>query len=770
MAADATRKNLSRALRAAVPASLAASLGLDAATTTTTPSALPAGLPLPAAMCRLARALDIDASADEAATTAQYGEKPGRASVHLLAEDLGADIRIAKRDVAALTAEDAPCIVICKGASALIVLRIDGETAVVDGAAGRARLSLAALAAGAAGAVLAFNVDEARTAQFVNTPAIADDHAPQDNPGDDVVAWLVNRVLKRHRPAFTQLLLAAGLTNLFLVCLPLFIMSVYDRVIPHSAFESLQTLTVGILIVLVADLGLRYARLKFVDAIGLTIARDLQLDLYRRLLNSRLDKKPKSAAAISNLQGELETVCLLTPEFMAGCVADAAFAFVVFALIASIGGLVVLAPLAGAAAVVATIIIGEARARKDVKAATALRGAGVAQIGESYDALTAIKATGAEHALMARFEKLADVVAAKGHAARHRTRFTQQATAVIIQATIVGTLALGALRIDAGLMSIGSLAATTILVGRAVTPLGALTDQFTKLRSLREILRGAFALVGDGEEDGGDAQAGPRRAIKGVVSLRGASVRFDEDAAPALDGVSIAVRPGEKIGVVGKNGSGKSTFLQLFPRLLTPSGGAMLIDGADARQFSPRRIRQLAAFMPQDSVLFNDTLYANIAIGPTDFSEEDFERAVRAAGVDRFAARHPKGFSLVAGPRGEHLSAGERQAVALARTLLRPRPVLVLDEPTAMMDHTAEGHVIEALRRHVEGRTLIVSTHRMRLLDLVDRLIALESGRVIADGPKDAVLKALAAGPAAAAPPATHATPATPATPARRSA
>ncbi|HHK75155.1 MAG TPA: ATP-binding cassette domain-containing protein [Rhizobiales bacterium] len=244
-------------------------------------------------------------------------------------------------------------------------------------------------------------------------------------------------------------------------------------------------------------------------------------------------------------------------------------------------------------------------------------------------------------------------------------------------------------------------------------------------------------------EISGDRSRVPSTGFKGRIDCRNIEFTYPDDPSPVLKGINLTIEPGEKVGVIGRIGCGKSTFIRLVPRFYEATSGAMLLDGHDIRQYSPQRLRRHVGYMPQDYSLFNDTLRENICLGMDDVSEPAFEKAVSIAGVKAFAARHPNGFGMQVGPGGERLSGGERQAVVLARTLLRDPAILILDEPTSAMDNTLERRLLENLRPEIEGRTLILATHRAPLLALVDRIIWLDGGRVIADGPRDEVLKSL---------------------------
>ncbi len=717
----------------------------DSTNAATAAASIPAGLPLPAAMNRVARARGLGLDASDDALIAEFGDKPTPSSIAMLSEELGGAFRFERAKGAP---SQTPAIAILRNGGALVVTAASDQGLTVEGANGAATFGFDELAPQLTGIYLAFGLTDQSPHKLVNQATVA----PTAKDGENkpartgALSWLIAALWRRSRPEFLQLLAASLVINAFMVALPLYIMSVYDRVIPHTAFESLVTLTVGVGIVLIADLGLRFTRLKFSEVIGLKISRDLQMSLYRRLLFVKLARRPNHAAAITNIQNEVEAICLLTPDFLAAAVADTLLAISILTLIAYIGGGIVVAPIIGAALVVMTVFIGSWGARKQTEQAAMLKSAASAQVGETLDSLTGVKANAAEHALMARFENIADAAGLKGHLARQRARFSGHAAGVIVQGTVVATLFLGVTRIDAGLMSIGNLAATTILVGRAVMPVSHLVDQFCRLWTLKDVLNGAFAFVDEEEEKAGERDGGEGRPFAGAVSLRNVSYRHDSSGVMAVSDLSLDIAAGEKIGVVGKNGSGKSTLLHLIPQLYTPSDGAILIDGYDSRQYSARRLRLDIGFMPQETTLFNATIRENICLGVADVDEAAFEQAVRLSGVDRFVRRHPQGYSLTVGPRGEFLSAGERQAVGLARTLLRPRKMLLLDEPSSLMDHTAEAELIAALGPYLQDKTTLISTHRLKLLELVDRVIVLDQGRIAMDGPRDEILARLGGG------------------------
>lgn len=705
---------------------------------------LPDALAVPAAVVRLTERTGLSPEGQEENIVGIYGESPGRASLDRMCADMGVGIRIVEGDVQKLPTTAFPVIVIAHGGGAFIVTRAQDEKIRVEGASEAVTTTFDQLKPLITRTLLVPGLGEAASRNAAkNSPTGFFSKRLRSQPEDELLGWMGRILWQHHRTTVIHLLLAAVISNLFLLALPLFMMSVYDRVIPHTAYETLEALTIGIGIVFITDAALRFARLKFIDALGMSVSRRIQQFLYARVLHLPLANKPRSAASVQAIQNEVETLSLLFPEVTVGVLADGLFAVIVLGLIFSIGGSVVIGPILGMGIAVAIIWSSAKIAREDAAQSLALRGATNAQIGESIDALVAVKATGAERQLLDRFEKLTAMAAARTHAMRHRLRYATNGVAVLVQATIVATVILAVMRISAGQMSVGSMAAITILVGRAVSPVGNIADQVSRLRSAAHSVAGALDHLGDEEAQGGDPQKRQAMQIKGAFRLDGVSYTHPGASHPALEIPALTIAAGERVGIIGKNGSGKSTLLHLLPGLLEPTTGTLLVDDHDARQFGPAALRRCIGFMSQDTVLFGRTLYENICIGLDDVDQELLKRAVSLSGVDKIVAQHPDGFSLQVGPRGEFLSAGERQAVGLARLLVRSPSALVLDEPTSLLDQTAEAHIIKSLQSLPPTTTLVVSTHRLRLLEVVDRVIVLDRGKIIANGPKAVVLSSL---------------------------
>jgi ATP-binding cassette subfamily C protein LapB len=304
----------------------------------------------------------------------------------------------------------------------------------------------------------------------------------------------------------------------------------------------------------------------------------------------------------------------------------------------------------------------------------------------------------------------------------------------------------GVYRIGEGLLTVGALVACTIITGRAMAPLAQVAGILTRYHQARASYDALNQVMALPIERPPQNRFLHRPELHGEVEFKNVTFSYPGQKFPALDGVSFVIKPGERVGLIGRIGSGKTTIEKLVLGLYEPDQGAVLVDGTDLRQLDPADLRRNIGCVLQDVFLFHGTVRDNITLGAPFADDQAVLRAAQVAGVEDFVSRHPLGFDLNVGERGDSLSGGQRQAVAVARALLLEPPILVLDEPTSAMDNGSESRFKQRLGEILAGKTLLLVTHRASVLSLVERLIVLDAGRVVADGPKDEVLKALAAG------------------------
>ncbi len=567
--------------------------------------------------------------------------------------------------------------------------------------------------------------------------------APQGQGNGKLASQIFNAILTHNKAQLMQLALAAVLSNLLLVVLPLFIMSVYDRIIPHLAMETLWALAIGVLLALAIDLGLRVVRSTMLEAISTSVSNHYHGQFYNRLMRLQMSSMPRTAGGLSGAINEFDSLCRIVPQAIIAVAVDLPFFILLLGLLYYMGGAVVIAPVLGIMVIALANVVTYAKAREVNAASIQLSYQRANQLIETVGAIETIKVTRSEHQLLAKWEQLIDRGAYFSYLARHQSGFASHLTIITVQVTIVLTLIIGVYELQAGGITMGALAASSLLVGRAMAPMGNLIALFVRGFHMVRSSSAIEQILDAPQETAGDEHKGSGACFAGEISLHDVSFAYEAGGINVLNELSFTIKPGERVGLIGRIGCGKSSLLKLLPRLDRASSGSLLIDGHDIRQYDAGMLRQNMALMPQEAVLIEGSLRDNICFGLGEIAREDFEQAVELSGVKEFASVHPQGYGMQVGPRGERLSGGERAGVALARTLLRPSKMVLLDEPTAAMDNELERRIVSNLGSWLNERTLIVATHRAPVLALVDRIIWLHKGRIIADGPRDDVLAKL---------------------------
>ena len=659
--------------------------------------------------------------------------------------DRGVDVSYAERKLSSLGEKDFPCIALDqKGGSHILLGRPDKGTFLMQDGDRTTQISLRRLKQIASGVLFFVRPKAVPSSDIAPAAAVAAPAAaPRPVSTFRIFGTVASEMFSTQRPLLWQLALATVLSNIFTFALPLFSMAVYDRVVPHLAWETLWALSIGVVIILSADFILRYIRMKLLDSVGLTTSSALQSRLFSRIVHGKMKDVPSLTGGVTTGMREVEALCHVVPSLLIAIAVDMPFFIAATALIYSIAGYVAVTPLIGALVLASIHIIshlGEDAARTHSRYV----GTQTNALMETMGALETVKLTGSERMLLRRWERLVDAASYASHLNRLQGNFSGQASVVVSQAVTVLAMVIGVYEISTGAMTIGAMSAAVLLIGRMMTPVSQLMGLLHRAHQLTSSARMMERVFSTPQETAGDSsETRAETPIRGHLSFRNVSFTYPGEQAPCLEGISLDIRPGEKVGLIGRVGSGKSTLLRLMLRLHDPSTGTMLLDGQDVRQVSPRALRRVAGFMRQDSVLFDDTLQANLTFGLEMMKAADFERAVALTGVKDFAARNAQGYGMRVGTRGERLSGGERQSVAMARVLVENPPILVFDEPTSAMDNALEAKIVRELRDVVANKTLIVATHRAPLLGLVARIIWMEGGKIVADGPKAEVLQRL---------------------------
>ena len=555
-------------------------------------------------------------------------------------------------------------------------------------------------------------------------------------------------VLLYYMPIYRHVAFASVVINLIGVISPLFVMNVYDRVIPNNAVDTLWVLAIGILIAYLFDFLLRNLRSYFVDVAGRNADVVLSSRLVQKVLTMRLDAKPESTGALVNNLREFESLREFFSSSTLLAFIDLPFLVVALLLLGYIGGPLVILPLCAIPVLIITGIalqeVGKRTAEQGYKQNMQKN----ALLVELVNGLETLKACMAESRMLHLWEQVVGVSAKASSVAKKYNNLAITISTLVTQAVSVGMVIWGVYLIADGAMTMGGLIGSNILVGRAMAPLMQIASLLTRLQNSRMSLQALDLLMQLPSEGQNDNEYVDFGKLSASFSFEDLSFAYPGAERLALADISMFIKPGEKVGVVGRMGSGKSTLGKMLIGLYQPRDGAVKFGGVDIRQLAEADLRGRVGFLPQDVVLFYGTIRDNIALGDPTINDQMILRASTLAGVTEFIRSNPAGFGAQVGERGMALSGGQRQAVALARALVRDPDILILDEPTSNMDNASEQMIKNRLKAVMGSKTLVLITHRLSMLELVDRLIVMEGGRIIADGPKNEVLRRLREQPA----------------------
>lgn len=547
-------------------------------------------------------------------------------------------------------------------------------------------------------------------------------------------------------PLYRDILVAAFLINLFALVVPLFSMNIYDRVVPNFAVETLWTLSIGVLIVLGIDYFLRLMRSYFVDLAGSRIDLKLSTLIMERVLGMRLSERPTSVGSYAATLRSFESVRDFVSSTTVTALIDLPFAIVFLIVLGYISWPLVFAPLLGVLLVMLYSYVVQKKMRglsETTFRAAAMRNA---TLVETLTAMEAIKSHGAESQMQAKLEETAAFLARVSAQLRLLSASVINGVSTLQQLVNIAIVIGGVYLIHAGMLTVGGLIAATMLSGRAMAPLGQIVALLMQYHNARMALVSLEQTMNTPGERSQDANFVHRPHLAGEIVFDNVHFRYPGQTQFALRGVSFRIKPGENVVVIGRVGSGKTTLQRLILGLYSPDEGAISIDGIDLRQLDPADLRRNIGYVEQDAMLFYGTLRENIAISAPYADDRAILAAAEVGGLLDFVNRHPQGFDMVIGERGESLSGGQRQGVAIARAALLEPPILMLDEPTGSMDFSSEAQFKEQFKVFGKHKTSLVVTHRNSLLDLADRIIVMDEGRIVADGPFDQVMEALKAG------------------------
>jgi len=553
-------------------------------------------------------------------------------------------------------------------------------------------------------------------------------------------------VVREAWPIYGEVLVASLLINVFALVMPLFIMNVYDRVVPNDTAETLWALAIGVVIVLVFDFGMRMLRGYLIDIAGKRIDVILSANIFERAMGLRMEARPASVGSFASNVHEFESFREFITSATITALVDLPFVFLFIGVIFWVGGWVGIVPLVAVPFIILIGLILQRQLGEVIQQTFRYAAQKQGVLIESLASIETVKALSAEGALQRKWEQLVGTIARLGIRARTLSQAIINISMSVQQFASVGVVVLGVFLIAERELTVGALVACTILTGRALAPLGQVAGLMTRYHQSVAALRTLNNVMQLPVERPANKSFVHRPGIRGEVEFRNVTFAYPGQQNPALQGVSFKLGAGERVGLIGRIGSGKSTIEKLVLGLYKPGSGSILVDGVDVNQIDPATLRRHIGYVPQDIVLFYGSVKENILYAAPYAEDAAMLRAAEIAGVTEFVHPSAQGFDLHIGERGEGLSGGQRQTVAIARSLLLDPPILIMDEPTNSLDNRSEETFKRKLEQYLAGKTFMLVTHRASLLTLVPRLIVLDNGRIVADGPKDQVMQALSGG------------------------
>ena len=547
-----------------------------------------------------------------------------------------------------------------------------------------------------------------------------------------------------HRRAFAEVALGSLVANVLAVSVALFSLQVYDRVIPHQSQATLWVLAAGAFLALSLEALLKIARAQLIDGAGRQIELSVQTLLMRRVLGMRADAPGRAPSQIFSSIREFGAVREFFTASTVSSLADIPFVFIFLALVATIAGNVVWVLVLGG---VLMVLPGYFLQKHMLRLTQETQGAGVQAARLLHEAVAdpeTVKTQRAEARVLRLWGDMSALSADKASQQRRLASSLTYVSQALQQATYVFAVILGAYMVFAGEFTVGAIIATGILTSRTLGPLTQLAATMARWSNVKHALDGLDHIAQSPQDQADDRSYLRRDTLAGSFELREVKFRYDRDSAAALDVPGLIIPAGQRVAVLGVNGSGKSSLLKLLCGLYAPESGTVLIDGTDMAQIDPRDLRRLVGYVGQDVRLFSGSLRDNLNLTMVERDDERLMAALDFAGLGQFLRAHPKGLDLEIRDGGVGLSVGQRQSIGWARLWLQNPPICLLDEPTAALDQTLETTLVSRLHGWLEGRTAIIATHRVPILALTERTLILHAGRLAVDGPREQVLAQLA--------------------------
>jgi len=580
---------------------------------------------------------------------------------------------------------------------------------------------------------------------FVRPKYRTEDHTTGERASGTEKNWFWGTFFKNWR-IYRDVLVASFLINVFGLASPFFVLIVYDRVIPNHAVETLWVLAIGITVIYFFAVLMRTLRSYFIDEAGSRANLMISSRLLQKVLDLKMEVRPRSIGSFTRNLQEFESIRDFVTSFSISSVVDLPFMLLGLFVVWYIGGNIVFVFLAAIAILALHALLIQRPLEGAVGKTLDASSQKSAILVEGISGLETIKTLGAESQIQRAWEESVSYIAKWSSRSRALANSVNDASFFWQSMVVVGVVIAGVYKINAGELTQGGLIALVILSRHVLSPMGQVMGLATRYQRAKKALETLNHIMALPVERPAGKTFLHRAHFTGAVGIKNMTFAYPGQSAAVFNNISLEIAAGEKVGIIGPIGSGKTTIGKLVMGLYEPQSGMVTMDGTDIRQVDPTELRRFIGYVPQDIQLFRGTVRNNITMGTREVDDATILWAADASGVDEFVKKHPLGYDMEIGELGRGLSGGQRQCIVMARALVLDPPVLVLDEPTSNMDNRSEMRIRKKLGAMIRNKTLILITHRASLLDMVDRLVVIDSGTIVADGPKAPVLEALKRG------------------------
>ncbi|MDA7817773.1 type I secretion system permease/ATPase [Sulfurimonas sp.] len=549
--------------------------------------------------------------------------------------------------------------------------------------------------------------------------------------------------IKLSAPVYKDVLYASLLINLFVLASPLFTMNVYDRVVPNNAIETLWVFALGVSIIYIIDTFLKFTRTYLLESAAKKSDVIMSSIIFEKVLDLRMENHPSSVGSFASNLKDFDSIrSFLTNATMAAII-DLPFALIFLAVIGYIGGGIVMVPIVTMILIIGYAFFIKKPLRTSIESTHEASAKKSSILIETLNNIETLKTLGTLNQVQWKWEESTGEIAGKSLNSRLLSASIPTITQLLIQLNTVMIIVYGVYLIQDFELSMGGLIAIVILTSRTLAPMGQVAALLTNYEDTKTSYETINDIISQPSERPNGKTFVEKPEFSGTIEFVDVTFAYPGTDVPAIKNVSFKINPGEHVAVIGRIGSGKSTIEKLILGLYLADSGQILIDGIDIKQIDPADLRKNMSYVSQDIMLFRGTVKENIMYRSTHASDVAMLKASHISGTSEFIKKHPKGYEMPIGERGQGLSGGQKQSIGIARAFLLESPIMLMDEPTNAMDQLTESTLLTNLDRNLKDKTAIFVTQKMSLLGIVQRVIVMNEGKIIIDAPKDEALSKL---------------------------